>query len=90
MAGSLSAASRGRLTFYQFVVWLEVAVGHTLSAAEILFCTMPARRKPIVTGQTDQAVRALLQKYDCPVPYHAVHTRFLGAIVSPFHTLSWP
>jgi hypothetical protein len=42
----------------------------------------------MVTDQTEKVVRALLQKYDCPVPYHAVRTRFLGAIVSPVGTVS--
>lgn len=30
-----------------------------------------------------QEVRKLLAKYKCPVPYHEVRTRFLGAIVTP-------
>jgi hypothetical protein len=49
---------------------------------------MPTRRKPILTSPAEKAVRALLQKYHCPVPYHAVRTRFLGAIVSPVDTVS--
>ena len=32
---------------------------------------------------SDEAVRALLDRYQCPVPFHAVRTRFLGNIVSP-------
>jgi hypothetical protein len=28
-----------------------------------------------------------LQKYECPVPYHAVRTRFLGTIVSPVESV---
>jgi hypothetical protein len=32
---------------------------------------------------TDDEVRALLVRYQCPVPYHAVRTRFLGNIVTP-------
>jgi hypothetical protein len=27
---------------------------------------------------SDDQVRALLQRYRCPVPFHAVRTRFLG------------
>ena len=42
----------------------------------------------MLTSPAEKAVRALLQKYDCPVPYHAVRTRFLGAIVSPVDTVS--
>lgn len=32
---------------------------------------------------TDAQVRVLLQRYNCPVPFHAVRTRFLGTIASP-------
>lgn len=32
---------------------------------------------------SDADVRALLERYHCPVPFHAVRTRFLGAIASP-------
>ncbi len=32
---------------------------------------------------SDDEVRALLDRYDCPVPFHAVRTRFLGNIASP-------
>jgi hypothetical protein len=49
---------------------------------------MAARRKPSAADPAEKAVRALLQKYDCPVPYHAVRTRFLGAIVSPVEAVS--
>ncbi len=38
--------------------------------------------RPIPTANDDQ-VRALLTRYNCPVPYHAVRTRFLGSIASP-------
>ena len=31
----------------------------------------------------DAQVRALLDRYKCPVPFHAVRTRFLGNIASP-------
>jgi hypothetical protein len=36
----------------------------------------------------EKVVRALLEKYDCPMPYHAVRTRFLGALVSPVEPAS--
>jgi hypothetical protein len=32
---------------------------------------------------SDDQVRALLDRYRCPVPFHAVRTRFLGNIASP-------
>jgi len=32
---------------------------------------------------SDDEVRALLQRYGCPVPFHEVRTRFLGNIASP-------
>ncbi len=32
---------------------------------------------------SDDEVRALLDRYRCPVPFHAVRTRFLGNIASP-------
>jgi hypothetical protein len=32
---------------------------------------------------SDAEVRALLERYRCPTPFHAVRTRFLGAIASP-------
>jgi len=44
---------------------------------------MPNKRGRTDTESTDEAVRALLDRYQCPVPFHVVRTRFLGAIVSP-------
>jgi hypothetical protein len=41
-----------------------------------------ARRTTPPTASDDQ-VRALLDRYRCPVPFHAVRTRFLGNIASP-------
>jgi len=32
---------------------------------------------------SDDQVRALLERYHCPVPFHAVRARFLGNIASP-------
>lgn len=37
---------------------------------------------------TEKTVRALLTRYACPVPYHEVRTRFLGAIASPLISTS--
>jgi hypothetical protein len=31
----------------------------------------------------DAAVKALIEKYDCPLPFHEVRTRFLGNIATP-------
>lgn len=31
----------------------------------------------------DEEVRAILDRYHCPIPFHAVRTRFLGSIASP-------
>ena len=32
---------------------------------------------------TDAEVRALLERFECPLPFHAVRSRFLGTIASP-------
>jgi hypothetical protein len=32
---------------------------------------------------SDAAVKALIEQYDCPVPFHEVRTRFLGNIATP-------
>jgi hypothetical protein len=37
---------------------------------------------------TDERVRALLDFYRCPVPFHQVRTRFLGYMVSPIMSVS--
>jgi hypothetical protein len=34
-------------------------------------------------GASDDAVRGVLDRYKCPVPFHTVRTRFLGNIASP-------
>lgn len=41
-----------------------------------------AKPKPPPTA-TDDEVRAVLQHYQCPVPFHAVRTRLLGNIATP-------
>jgi hypothetical protein len=38
---------------------------------------------------TDEQIRALLDLYKCPVPFHQVRTRFLGYIASPIMSVSW-
>ena len=42
---------------------------------------MPRRTNP--SSASDEQVRALLERYKCPVPFHEVRTRFLGNIASP-------
>ncbi len=42
-----------------------------------------AKIHPATPGASDDAVRGLLDRYSCPVPFHAVRTRFLGNIASP-------
>ena len=40
-------------------------------------------RRALPPTASDDEVRALLNRYCCPVPFHAVRTRFLGSIASP-------
>lgn len=40
-------------------------------------------RSAIPPTASDDQVRALLERYRCPMPFHAVRTRFLGGIASP-------
>lgn len=44
---------------------------------------MSASRRPPVAAANNDEVRALLDRYGCAVPLHAVRTRFLGDIASP-------
>jgi hypothetical protein len=37
---------------------------------------------------SDEQVRALLERYRCPVPFHEVRTRFLGNIATPVMSAS--
>ena len=37
---------------------------------------------------SDNDVIAMLKRYNCPAPYHAVRTRFLGSIASPVFLMS--
>lgn len=39
--------------------------------------------KKATTATDQKVVRALLEKYGCPVPFHEVRTRFLGNIATP-------
>jgi hypothetical protein len=47
---------------------------------------MPTRTNP--SPASDEQVRALLERYKCPVPFHEVRTRFLGNIASPVMSAS--
>jgi hypothetical protein len=42
---------------------------------------MQKHMKPVTA--TDDDVRALLDRYSCPVPFHEVRARFLGNIATP-------
>lgn len=45
-------------------------------------------KKPSIPPVDEKQVRSLLKKYNCPVPYHEVRTRFLGNIATPTMTAS--
>lgn len=45
-------------------------------------------KKPSIPPVNEKQVKSLLKKYDCPVPYHEVRTRFLGNIATPAMTAS--
>ena len=40
------------------------------------------------TPSSDEQVRTLLERYNCPVPFHEVRTRFLGNIATPVMSAS--
>src|SRR3990172_877 len=42
-----------------------------------------AKRKQTAVGPSDEEVGALLDRYQCPVPFHEGRTRFLGNIATP-------
>jgi hypothetical protein len=43
---------------------------------------VPQARKPPVVAD-EKKIRALLETYACPVPFHEIRTRFLGNIATP-------
>jgi hypothetical protein len=45
-------------------------------------------KPPAPSAATDEEVRALLERYRCPVPFHAVRTRLLGNIATPLMSAS--
>jgi hypothetical protein len=50
--------------------------------------TLSRSSKPPIKAVSDNDVRVLLERYRCPVPFHAVRTRFLGNIASPIISAS--
>ena len=40
-------------------------------------------KRPVPSTATEAEVRALLERYGCPVPIHEVRTRFVGNIATP-------
>jgi hypothetical protein len=42
-----------------------------------------AKPQPERSSVSDDEIRSLLRRYSCPVPFHAVRTRFLGSIAAP-------
>jgi hypothetical protein len=47
---------------------------------------MSTRTNP--SPASDERVRALLERYKCPVPFHEVRTRFLGNVATPVMSAS--
>jgi hypothetical protein len=45
-------------------------------------------KRPLPPTATEKEVRALLERYRCPVPFHQVRTRFLGNIATPVTSAS--
>lgn len=45
--------------------------------------TKLGKTRPVAGNVSDGQIRALLDRYSCPVPFHAARTRFLGNIASP-------
>jgi hypothetical protein len=45
-------------------------------------------KRPAPPTATEEEVRALLERYRCPVPFHEVRTRFLGNVATPLMSAS--
>jgi hypothetical protein len=45
-------------------------------------------KRPAPPTATEEEVRALLERYSCPVPFHEVRTRFLGNVATPLMSAS--
>jgi hypothetical protein len=59
------------------------AILNGIGKLEISVAEKPMRTQIDPTRTSDQQVRALLEHYDCPVPFHEVRTWFLGNIATP-------
>lgn len=44
--------------------------------------------KKVTKGPSNKTAQALLEKYNCPVPFHQVRTHFLGNIAAPVISVS--
>ena len=66
----------------QFCVLLEKLIGVHTDAAEKFSAGLMSKHKGL-SGVRDVEVRRLLDRFACPIPFHAVRTRFLGNIASP-------
>jgi hypothetical protein len=64
-------------------LWLEHHIPHTLrkDVRESESLSMSGKTKTTALG--NQVIRALLQRYNCPLPFHAVRALFMGSIVTP-------
>lgn len=56
--------------------------------AVTLVCLQGVAMKKTAKSPAGKAVKALLAKYACPVPFHEVRTRFLGNIATPAMSIS--
>jgi hypothetical protein len=45
-------------------------------------------KRPAPPTATEEEVRALLERYRCPLPFHQVRTRFLGNVATPLMSAS--
>jgi hypothetical protein len=45
-------------------------------------------KRPAPPTATEEEIRALLERYRCPVPFHEVRTRFLGNVATPLMSAS--
>jgi hypothetical protein len=50
--------------------------------------SLPLSGKSKVDALSDRVIRALLERHDCPLPFHAVRALFMGNIATPDMTAS--
>jgi len=67
---------------------LEMRVPTWMQVAQRRRWTLSRNSRPPVKAVSDVEIRVLLERYRCPVPSHAVRTRFLGGIASPVMSAS--